>query len=100
MRYSNIEILNPYHGVTVVKTAGLDKYKARIHINGNYILGTYNTIEKAAIAYNKAVDLAHSHGIDKNYPENYIENITGKEYADIYTSVVLSEKYMSYLDTL
>lgn len=100
MRYSNIEILNPYHGVTVVKTAGLDKYKARIHINGNYILGTYNTIEKAAIAYNKAVDLAHSHGIDKNYPENYIENITGKEYANIYTSVILSEKYMSYLDTL
>ena len=34
MRYENIKLLNPYHGVEIVKTAGLDKYKARIHING------------------------------------------------------------------
>lgn len=65
MRYENIKLLNPYHGVEIVKTAGLDKYKARIHINGNFVIGTYNTIEKAAIAYNKAVDMAHAHGIEK-----------------------------------
>ena len=65
MRYENIKLLNPYHGVEIVKTAGLDKYKARIHINGNFVIGTYNTIEKAAIAYNKAVDMAHAHGIQK-----------------------------------
>lgn len=100
MRYSNIELLNPYHGVSVVKTAGLDKYKARIHINGNYILGTYNTIEKAAIAYNKAVDLAHLHGINRNYPGNYIENISAREYADIYTGIKLSDKYINFLDSL
>ena len=97
MRYENIEILNPYHGVEIVKTAGLDKYKARIHINGNFVIGTYNTLEKAAIAYNKAVDMAHAHGIEKNYPENYIESISGKEYADIYTSVTVSDKYVQYL---
>lgn len=97
MRYENIKLLNPYHGVEIVKTAGLDKYKARIHINGNFVIGTYNTIEKAAIAYNKAVDMAHAHGIEKNYPENYIESISGKEYADIYTSVTVSDKYVQYL---
>ena len=97
MRYENIKLLNPYHGVEIVKTAGLDKYKARIHINGNFVIGTYNTIEKAAIAYNKAVDMAHAHGIEKNYPENYIESISGKEYADIYTSVTVSNKYLQYL---
>ena len=97
MRYENIEILNPYHGVEIVKTAGLDKYKARIHINGNFVIGTYNTLEKAAIAYNKAVDMAHAHGIEKNYPENYIDSISGKEYADIYTSVTVSDKYVQYL---
>ena len=91
------KLLNPYHGVEIVKTAGLDKYKARIHINGNFVIGTYNTIEKAAIAYNKAVDMAHAHGIEKNYPENYIESISGKEYADIYTSVTVSNKYLQYL---
>ena len=97
MRYENIKLLNPYHGVEIVKTAGLDKYKARIHINVNFVIGTYNTIEKAAIAYNKAVDMAHTHGIEKNYPENYIESISGKEYADIYTSVTVSDKYVKYL---
>lgn len=100
MRYSNIEVLNPYHGVTAIKTAGHDKYRAKIHINGNYIVGTYNTPEKAAIAYNKAVDEAKAHGITKNYPENYIEGISAKEYVDIYTSLKLSKKYMDYLKAM
>ncbi len=100
MRYENIKLLNPYHGVEIIKTAGLDKYKARIHINGNFVIGTYNTIEKAAIAYNKAVDMAHAHGIEKNYPENYIESISGKEYADIYTSVTVSINICSICSNL
>ena len=32
--------------------------KPSIHINGNYIIGSYSTPVKAAVAYNKAVDLA------------------------------------------
>lgn len=100
MRYSNIEILNPYHGVSIIKTAGLDKYKTRIHIKGNHVIGTYNTLEKAAIAYNKAVDTAHSAGLNRNYPENYIENISAKEYADIYTSIKLPDKYIAYLNSI
>ena len=41
--------------------------------------------------------MAHAHGIEKNYQENYIESISGKEYADIYTSVTVSDKYVQYL---
>ncbi len=100
MRYENIKLLNPYHGVEIVKTAGLDKYKTRIHVNGNFVIGTYSTIERAAIAYNKAVDIAHSHGLLKNYHENYIENISPSEYADIYTTVSISDKFVKYLEAL
>ena len=54
----------------------------------------------AAIAYNKAVDLAHQAGIDKKYPENYIEELSAKDYAEIYTKVKISKKYLKYLDSL
>ncbi len=99
-RYSNIEIINPYYGVTRIKTEGLDKFKAFIHINGNYLIGTYNTAEKAAIAYNKAIDMAHSAGIKKHFPENYIESLSPKEYVDIYTTIKVSQKYANYLNGL
>ena len=55
--------INRYHGVTRIDTNGSYKYKARIHINGNYTIGTYSTEEKAAIAYNKAVDMAKQNGM-------------------------------------
>ncbi len=99
-RYSNIRIINPYHGVSRVKTAGLDKFVARIHINGNYIVGTFNSPEKAAIAYNKAIDLAHSYGIEKNFPENYLHSLSAREYADIYSTIRISNKYIDYLKGL
>lgn len=42
-------LLDPYHGVEIVKTAVLDKYKTHIHVNGNFVIGTYSTIERADI---------------------------------------------------
>lgn len=99
-RYSNIIIVNRYYGVTKYLKNELPRYKVKIHINGNYTIGTYRTEEKAAIAYNKAVDLAKSHDIDKNFPTNYIEHLSPKEYAEIYSKIKISAKYLNYLDNL
>lgn len=96
-RYSNIEIINPYFGVVRIEKNGVYRYRVKIHIKGNYTIGTYKSLTKAAIAYNKAVDLAHQAGIRKMFPENYIEDISASEYADIYTSVRISQKYLDYL---
>jgi len=60
-------------------------------------IGTYRSEEKAAIAYNKAVDLAKSHGINKNFPTNYIEHFSPKEYAEVYSKIKISAKYLNYL---
>ncbi len=96
-RYSNIEVINPYFGVAKTEKAGQFVYRARIHINGNYTIGTYHEEIHAAIAYNKAVDLAKQAGIKKDFPENYIESLSAREYADIYTEVKISSKYRNFL---
>lgn len=99
-RYSNIEVINPYFGVTRYTQNGTFRYRVRLHINGNYTIGTYRDLTRAAIAYNKAVDLAHQAGITKKYPENYIEDLSARDYAEIYTKVKISEKYLDYLHTI
>ena len=100
LRYSNIVIINPYYGVTKITSKGIDCFKVQIHINGNYTVGTYHKEEKAAIAYNKAVDLAKQHGISKNFQTNYLEGYSPREYADIYSQIKLSKKYLHYLETI
>lgn len=75
-RYGNIIIINPYHGVFHYIKNGRDYYKVKIHINGDYVVGTYPTAVEAAIAYNKAADILHAAGctiiirkiIRKTYP--------------------------------
>ena len=99
-RYSNIIIRNHFHGVRQIERNGIPKYQTVIHINGNYIIGTYSSEEKAAIAYNKAADLAKTAGIAKNFPENYIDSYSPKEYADMYTKLKISRRYLHYLETL
>lgn len=91
-RRENLEILNQYHGVLPAKGNAASGYQARIHINGNYLIGTYPTMTEAAIAYNKAVDLVRQHGCTKNFTPNYLEQISAGEYADIYTRLAVSEK--------
>ena len=78
----------------------LPLYKVKIHINGNYTVGNYRTEEKAAIAYNKAADLAKKYGISKNFPTNYIDNYSPREYAEIYSKTKVSSKYLMYLSQL
>ncbi|MGN0484826.1 MAG: hypothetical protein ACI4HI_14865 [Lachnospiraceae bacterium] len=96
-RYSNIEIINRYYGVIKETSAIPTRYKTRIHINGYFVVGSFPDEVTAAIAYNKAVDLAKDHGILRNFPENYIIDLSPREYADIYTSLQLSNKYLSFL---
>ncbi len=99
-RYANIEIINPYHGVLREGPYGNYTYRVLIHINGNYTIGVYDQLETAAIAYNKAADLCHQYGIQKNFPVNYIETISPKIYADIYSEVKISPAFLSMLHSL
>ena len=93
-------VINPYFGVERIDKNGTEHYKVRIHIHGNITVGNYTNAIDAAIAYNKAVDLAHQAGISKNFPENYIEELSASSYADIYQQISLSPTYLSYLKGL
>lgn len=48
----------------------------------------------------QAVDLAKAAGIHKNFEENYITELSAREYAEIYTNLKISPKYINYLSTL
>lgn len=96
-RRENLEILNLYHGVTPEQKNGQHFYTVRIHIRGNYIVGRYDDQVTAAIAYNKAVDVLHKKGFGKKFLPNYIENLPASKYAEIYSSLQISQKIQDYL---
>lgn len=98
-RYSNIIVINKYHGVTAVRKNEIVRHEARIHINGEFIIGRFETDAMAAVAYNKAVDLAVDAGVEKNFIQNYVLEYTPKEYAQVYTSIDIPEKYIRYLES-
>ena len=76
-------------------------YKTRIHINGNYTIGTYTSENEAAIAYNRAIDLLAEQLPDfKNYTRNYIEGLSHIEYASIYNTVKISRRFRRYIEQL
>lgn len=91
-RYSNIEIVNRYYGVAKFLKNDKTFYQAKINVNGDYIIGRYNSEEEAAIAYNKASDILKDKGFKKNYPKNYIEGIDEITYAAIYQRLRISKK--------
>lgn len=95
-RYENIEVTNAYHGVTFTTHYRKLKYQAKIHIHGDYIVGYYDSAVDAAIAYNKAIDILHRNGVKKDFKVNYIEDISAKEYADIYSIVDVSKKILDF----
>lgn len=97
LRYENIININPFHGVRQCNKNGIISYDTYIHIKGDYHVGKYPTLHEAAIAYNKAVDLAHEHGIVKNFPTNFLTELSAKEYAQAYVDVKISAKYKKYL---
>ncbi|MBO5070181.1 MAG: hypothetical protein J6C37_07455 [Roseburia sp.] len=95
-RYENIEIMNRYHGVSRIVRRGKPCYQTKIHVNGDFIVGYYETETEAAIAYNKAVDLLKKAGVTKRYVPNYMETISPARYADLYHSITISEKVADY----
>ncbi len=99
-RYSNIEIINPYHGVLRQGNIGNYKYKAFLHLRGNHTVGTFDDPETAAIAYNKAVDLAKKNGITKDFPLNYLDSVAPRTYAEIYDSIRISDRLTTYLNSV
>lgn len=95
-RRENLEILNTFHGVTLEQKKGQYLYTVRIHLKGNYLVGRYEQEWEAAIAYNKAIDILKRNGVTKAFTPNYIEGISPREYADIYTRVKISSKIIDY----
>ena len=91
-RYDNIIILNRYRGVRQFAENGFVRYKAVIHVRSNYVVGNYNSEAEAAIAYNKAADILKRNGIVKNYPQNYVEDLSPSQYADIYLKLKISPR--------
>lgn len=95
-RYHNIEIINHYHGVTKKVKNGRTVYLAKIHINGDFLIGHYHTENEAAIAYNKAALLLRNKGINKKFPQNYIEGMDEIAYASLYQRIRISKKLSEY----
>ena len=95
-RYENIELINQFHGVSSATYHGTPCFKAKIHINGDFVIGYYATEIEAAIAYNKAIDLLKKAGVTKQYTPNYVENISPSRYADLYNDLVISQKILDY----
>lgn len=93
-RYGNIEIINRYNGV-FRKQHGLI-YEAKIHLNGDYVIGRYKTEVEAAVAYNKAVLLLKEKNITKNYQLNYIDGLDEIAYASLLSKVRISNKLRNY----
>ena len=75
------------------------QYKATIHIRSNYVIGIYKTEKEAAIAYNKAADILTKNGFDRNFFQNYIDGMSNKEYAEIYSQVKISDTIMNLFPT-
>jgi hypothetical protein len=89
--YDNIEVINPYYGVTSVQKKQKTIYKSRIHINGNYLIGYYESAAEAAVAYNKAVDIVTQKGYPKEFQTNYILTYDAKQYAAVYHRLKISD---------
>lgn len=92
-RRHNLKIFNTYHGV---RPGIKGKFHARIHLNGYFHIGTYPTALEAAIAYNKAVDLVRKNGCTKNFIQNYIEEVSPRQYAEIYFKIPISDAVLEY----
>ena len=96
-RYENLININPYHGVRRQNQNGILRYDTYIHINGDFHVGCYESLNEAAIAYNKAVDYAHKHGIHKNFPMNFLADLSARAYAEQYLKIPISDKYLAFL---
>ncbi|MCH5265551.1 MAG: hypothetical protein J1F02_06605 [Lachnospiraceae bacterium] len=91
-RYENIEIINRYHGVARKTKNGQVYYETKIHWRGDFLVGRYQNETEAAIAYNKAASCLITKGYKKEYPVNYIEELSPADYHTIYKKVTISSR--------
>lgn len=91
-RYANIEVINRFYGVTKKENRGKTYYETKVHFNGYFTVGRYKDEIEAAVAYNKAVSVLLTKGYEKEYPVNYIENISKEEYRRIYKDTAISQR--------
>lgn len=91
-RYGNIEIFSHYHGVIRKRKGNREIFEARIHRNGDWILGRYGTETEAAVAYNKAAQFLWERGEKKKFPVNYIEELNEEQYCEMLENVNISKK--------
>ena len=94
--YENIEVINPYYGVSRIIKNKKPVYKCQLHIKGNYVVGYYPTAEEAAVAYNKAVDHVKQKGCNRSFQSNYILSYTSQQYATVYENVSLSNHILNW----
>jgi len=73
---------------------------AKIHINGDHIIGRYPTDIEAAIAYNKAADLLQEAGIGIQYASNYLSELSSEEYHRIYREISFEPRFSGYISGL
>lgn len=86
----NIEIINPYNGVTSLLKDNKQMYTTTIFTDNTLLVGVYTSEIEAAIAYNKAIDLLYNHGIDKRQNKNYIYELSSQEYKKLYKEIKIS----------
>lgn len=98
-RYENVQVINKYNGVSQFEKNGRIFYRTKIHINGDFLVGIYNSETEAALAYNKAISLLENK-TDINYSKNYVDGLTNVEYAAIYNSIRLKKNFRDYVDKL
>lgn len=89
-RYGNIQIVNRFHGVCQKSKNGKVYYETKIHWNGDFLVGRYDNEIEAAVAYNKAASVLLTKGYIKDYPVNYIEELSSEQYRKQYQSITIS----------
>ncbi len=100
LRYHNIEVINQYHGVIRTYRKNQPVFRAKIHINGDYLIGIYTSEEEAAIAYNKAALLLKNRGLKKIFPQNFIDGMDEITYAKVFQKIALSKRFRNYAERL
>ncbi len=99
LRYSNIKVINRFSGIKAVKE-GIDTvYEVKIHINGDWKLGRFPTEILACVAYNKALDEARKYSLKPKCSCLYIDELNARQYAELYSSIKLPQKYLDHLKT-
>ncbi|MCD7835838.1 MAG: hypothetical protein LUG83_04180 [Lachnospiraceae bacterium] len=95
-RRENISVTNIYHGLRKSDVKGGTIYSVYIHVRGNLLVGRYDSEIKAAIAYNKAIDILKKNGVNKNYTPNYIDGLSPSKYAEIYSALTISRGIINF----